>query len=401
MERTILHCDLNAFYASVEQVHNPALAKVPMAVAGNPESRHGIILAKNELAKKFGVQTAETIWQAQRKCPELVLVPPRHHEYTRYSQLVNEIFNEFTDLVEPFGIDESWLDVTGVEHLFGNGVQIADTRRETVRKRLGLTLSVGVSFNKSLAKLGSDYKKPDATTLLSRENFRELVYPLPVTSLLYVGRAARQALERLYIRTIGELAASDKVLLARRLGKMGELIHDYANGIDESPVLPAHQERRVKSVGNGLTFRRDLQGWPDIKIGITALADEVAGRLRRYGLWCTVVAVSVKDPSFRYSTRQKTLPQPTHLAATLTQAAMELLQSSWSEQLPVRMLTITASGLTDTPGATGQLSLFGPTEQQLAQQRQEKLEGAMDAIREKYGRNAILPGSIVKNDIGV
>jgi Nucleotidyltransferase/DNA polymerase involved in DNA repair len=194
LERTILHCDLNGFYAAVECIFNPELRNIPMAVAGNAENRHGIILAKNELAKKYKIQTAETIWEAKKKCPGLVLVPPRHGEYTRYSKLVNDIYCEFSDRVEPFGIDESWLDVSGVTHLFGSGAEIADKIRETVKKRLGLTISVGVSFNKVFAKLGSDYKKPDATTIISRDNYRDIVWSLPASDLLYVGKATNDIL---------------------------------------------------------------------------------------------------------------------------------------------------------------------------------------------------------------
>ena len=210
MERSILHCDLNCFYASVELLTLPQLRRLPVAVCGDPESRHGIVLAKNEIAKSYGVKTAETIYQARRKCPELICIPPHHRRYADYSKLVNEIYLRYTDLVEPFGIDESWLDITGSKHLFGgDAAAIANEIRARVKRELGLTLSVGVSFNKIFAKLGSDYKKPDATTVISPENWRDILYPLPVTDLLFVGRAAAAVLERLRIRTIGELAGAD------------------------------------------------------------------------------------------------------------------------------------------------------------------------------------------------
>ena len=206
MDRVILHCDLNCFYASVELLSHPDLRDVPMAVCGDPNSRHGIILAKNEPAKKFGIQTAETIWQAKKKCPDLVLLPPHHDLYREYSRKVNAIYDEYTDLVEPFGIDESWLDVTHTLHLFGGDARaLADALRERMKRQLGLTLSVGVSFNKVFAKLGSDYKKPDATTVISRENWKELVWPLQVGDLLYVGGAARKLLKQYGITTIGQL----------------------------------------------------------------------------------------------------------------------------------------------------------------------------------------------------
>ena len=259
MNRTILHCDLNSFYASVELLTLPQLRALPVAVCGDPDSRHGIVLAKNEPAKAFGVRTAETIWQARKKCPNLVCIPPHHRRYAEYSRLVNQIYYRFTDLVEPFSIDESWLDITGTLHLFGgDGVAVADRIRAAVREELGLTVSVGVSFNKVFAKLGSDYKKPDATTCITRENFRELVWPLPVTDLLYVGRAAGETLKKFGITTIGDLARFDRETLFRLLGKHGSQLHDYACGLDRSPVAPAGQYTPPKSVGSGNTFARNL-----------------------------------------------------------------------------------------------------------------------------------------------
>jgi len=259
MDRIIFHCDCNSFYASVELLGRPELRHLPVAVCGDPESRHGIILAKNEAAKTFGVKTAETIWQARKKCPELVLLPAHHRRYAEISKKVNSIYEEYSDLVEPFGIDESWLDVTGSVHLFGGDpVALADTLRERIRAEVGITISVGISFNKVFAKLGSDYKKPDATTVISRENFQELVWPLPVTDLLYVGHAAKNAFQRFRIATIGELAVFDKDALFTILGKNGVQLHDFANGLDTSPVAPARQSAVPKSVGNGLTFPRNL-----------------------------------------------------------------------------------------------------------------------------------------------
>ena len=255
MDRVILHCDLNSFYASVELLEHPELCNRPVAVCGDPESRHGIILAKNEPAKKYKVQTAETIWQARRKCPDLVLLPAHHWKYRAYSGKVNRIYERYTDLVEPFSIDESWLDVTGTLHLFGgNGKALADEIRRVVREELGLTLSVGVSFNKVFAKMGSDYKKPDATTLITRENFQQLLWPLPVTDLLFVGKAAANVLNGYGIRTIGDLARFDRDSLGRILGKGGYTLHDYATGREHAPVLPAREMPGPKSVGNGLTY---------------------------------------------------------------------------------------------------------------------------------------------------
>ena len=279
-DRTILHCDMNGFYASVELLDRPDLSGLPVAVCGDPESRHGIILAKNELAKQAGVVTAETIWQAQRKCPDLQLIRPHREKYLYYSRRINEIYLRFTDLVEPFSIDESWLDVTASRSLFGSGRQIADTIRSVVRKETGLTLSAGVSYNKIFAKLGSDYKKPDATTEITRDNYRDILWPLPAEDMLFVGKATAEKLMKAGIRTIGDIARSDPGRLTALLGKQGQMLWNYANGYDRSPVARYGKGDEMKSVGNGMTFRRNLLSEEDIFTAVTSLADTVAGRLR-------------------------------------------------------------------------------------------------------------------------
>ena len=392
-DRTILHADCNGFFASVECVRNPHLRRVPMAVCGSPEDRHGIILAKNELAKACGIVTAETVWQARKKCPELVLVPPHHDLYAEYSRQVNAIYARFTDMVEPFGIDESWLDVTGSRLLFGDGVAIADRLRALVREETGLTISVGVSFNKVFAKLGSDYKKPDATTVFDRVSMETKIYPLPVSTLLYVGPAAARTLEGMYIRTIGELARADRAFVAARLGKLGEMIHDYACGRDDSPVAKYGAQREAKSVGNGLTFPHDLRGYDEIATGVLLLCDTVATRLRRSGRYATVVQVTLKSPSLRQVQRQQTLPAATDLARDLAATAMELVRANWRADAPLRMLTVTAAGLTDERGAQ-QLSLFDETEDD-GYERQSRLAQAMDGIRARFGREAIRPAALL------
>ncbi len=280
MDRTILHCDCNGFYASVECVMNPALRDVPMAVGGDEESRHGIILAKNEKAKKFNIKTAETIWQARQKCPELVIVPPRHDLYHEFSKRVMDIYKRYTDRVESFGLDEAWLDVTESKMLFGDGKHIADELRHVVREETGLTISVGVSFCKVFAKLGSDYKKPDATTVFSRENWKEFIYPLPAQDLLFVGRKTTAELHKLGITTIGQLAAFDERSLVSHLGKAGGMLYRYANGLDDEEVRLVNEKDDVKSIGNGITFSHDLTGEGEIRGGIYALCDSVASRMR-------------------------------------------------------------------------------------------------------------------------
>ncbi len=397
MDRTILHCDCNGFYASVACVEHPHLRQVPMAVCGNPKSRHGIILAKNELAKGYGIKTAETVWQARQKCPDLVLTPPKHDQYRAFSQKVNAIYHQYTDLVEPFGIDESWLDVTGSYRLFGDGKTIADRLRQQVQEELGLTISVGVSFNKVFAKLGSDYKKPNATTVIDRDLVASIVYPLPASDLLYVGKQASEKLKKMGVHTIGDLAVCDKARLSLSLGKLGLTIWQYANGLDDTPVRPYDEKPEVKSVGNGWTFHRNLQGLEDIKVGLLMLCDEVATRLRRYGLKCTAVQVQIKDPDFRVISRQTQLSYTTDLAHDLSHEALQLITRSWDLQKPIRMLTVTALGLTDKDEGV-QLDLFAPTAD-TDREKFKKLEQTMDSLRHRFGTDALQWGSVLQSDI--
>ncbi len=390
--RIILHCDLNCFYASVELLSHPELKNVPTAVCGDPASRHGIILAKNEPAKRFGVQTAETIWQARRKCPELVLLPPHHALYREYSKRVNAIYTQYTDLVEPFGIDESWLDITGSAHLFGGDPKwIADAIRQRVKSELGLTLSVGVSFNKVFAKLGSDYRKPDATTVISRENWKKVVWPLPVGTLLYVGGSAQKLLRQLGVQTIGQLAACDPRVLEDHMGKLGSQLFQYANGLEQEPVHPAGAREPVKSIGRGTTFPTNLTTRSQVHSGISVLADDVSMRLRRQRLYAGGVQVTIRTPDFKTISRQKQFPAPSHLMRELEAGAMELINAAWKPPAPIRMLTVTAIHLT-TETTYEQVDLFD-REGSLWKERQEKLEAAMDSIRGKFGMRSIQFGT--------
>ncbi len=376
--RTILHCDCNGFYASVECTINPGLKNVPMAVCGNPENRHGIILAKNELAKRYKIQTAETIWQAKRKCPELVLVEPHRELYSEYSRRINDVYREYTDLVEPFGIDESWLDVSGSRLLFGDGVTIADTLRKRICEELGLTISVGVSFNKVFAKLGSDYKKPDATTEFSKENWKDRIFPLPVEALLFVGGKAKEKLSRLCITTIGDLAATDRQLLISHLGKIGDTLWIYANGLDDSPVTPPGDGSDVKSIGNSNTFSHDLTSWEEIRIGIRKLSESIAARMRAADVKCCTVSVGVKDTNLKVTSRQKRLSLPTFLASEIGETAEELIREFWPQGKPIRMLSVTGMNLIPAKEDFSQLTLFGEDEIQAKRKKREKLEAAMD-----------------------
>ncbi len=393
MDRVILHCDLNCFYASVELLSRPDLRDVPTAVCGDPSSRHGIILAKNEPAKKCGVQTAETIWQAKKKCPDLVLLPPHHDLYRAYSQKVNAIYDEYTDLVEPFGIDESWLDVTHTVHLFGGDPKsLADVLRTRMKQELGLTLSVGVSFNKVFAKLGSDYKKPDATTVISRENWQKIVWPLPVGDLLYVGGAAQKLLKQYGVETIGQLAACDPGMLETLMGKLGFQLYEYANGLSQEPVRSRYDAEPVKSMGNGTTFPKNLTTRAEVQTGVAMLADSVAMRLRRCGLYASGIQVTIRDPEFRDRSRQRQLAAPTHLIRDLTDNAMALVGELWKPPSPIRALTVTAIHLVQDDQAYEQVDLFTAAAAP-KREKQEKLEAAMDRIRGKYGTGAILFGA--------
>ncbi|HIW53808.1 MAG TPA: DNA polymerase IV [Candidatus Ruthenibacterium merdigallinarum] len=400
-DRVIFHCDCNSFYASVELLHHPQLRNVPMAVCGDPEQRRGVILAKNEAAKRLGVRTAQSVYEALRICPKLALVPPHHREYRRFSRQINAIYAQYTDRVEPFGIDESWLDMTGTWHLFGpSPAAVADLLRARVKAETGLTISVGVSFNKVFAKLGSDYRKPDATTVILQQDVARIVWPLPADALLYVGRAAKEALRRMGVETIGQLAAADPAALTAALGKLGGQLSQYARGEDVSEVRRAGDEREVKSVGNGLTFRRDLVGEADVRAGLAALADEVASRLRRYGLVCRAVQVTIKDPSLKSIQRQKHLDAPTCLARTIGAAALALVRANWDLRRPIRMLTVTALEVSgeDEPE---QLSMFEAAAPQKSDEKRERLERSLDAIRRKYGKNSIAAADVLKNDIGL
>ena len=400
-DRVILHCDMNSFFASVELLDHPELKDRPVAVCGDPERRHGIILAKNDHAKKFGVVTAETIWQAMKKCPNLYLLPPHYEKYDHYFKVINKIYGEYTDQVEPFSIDESWLDVTASQKLFGSGVKIADEIRSRVKKEFGLTLSAGVSFNKFFAKMGSEYKKPDATTVISRDNYKEILWPLPINEMFMVGFASADKLKSIGINTIGDLAVADDGLLLSLIGKQGPLLKAYANGLDESPVETSDAKRKIKSVGNGVTFKRNLENENDILTALTGLSDTVASRLRSYGLKAHGVKVDIRDPEFSDISRQKQFSSPTDLAMDLKEGALDLIHSSWTKGKPIRLITLTAINLTDHDSDT-QLSFFDlENKEKESQEKNQSIEKAMDSIREKFGDSSIAFGQIIDNDIGI
>lgn len=385
MERTIFHCDLNNFYASVECLHHPEYRNVPMAVGGDVEKRHGIILAKNMLAKKAGIKTGEALWQAKQKCPDLVLVRPNFTQYLRFSKLVRAIYADYSDRIESFGIDEVWMDVTEIVGRYPDARTLADEIRGRIREETGITASIGVSFNKVFAKLGSDYKKPDATTVITRENMKEIVFPLPIEDLLYVGRATTVKMHALGIYTIGDCARYDLDILKRKFGKWGEYIWEFANGFEKSPVLKEGREPTVKSVGNSTTCPRDLKTFDDIRIVCYVLAESVAARLREAGLRCLTVAVSIRDNDLESCVRQTKLPLPSDLSGEIAKAAMKLFRQNVDFSKPLRSIGVKAADLCvgDVPL---QLSIF---EDQQAREENLVLEKTIDDIRRRFGAQSI------------
>ena len=396
-DRYIFHCDCNSFFASVSLLPYPELWNKPVAVGGSSENRHGIILAKNEAAKKYGIKTAQTIQSAKALCPDLIILPPQRDRYEYFSKIMNEIYNSYTDLVEPFGIDESWLDVTNSYHLFAdNPIQLADMLRERVYYETGLTISVGVSFNKIFAKLGSDYKKPNATTVISRENYKDILFPLDVADMMYVGKTTRETLYGLGIRTIGQLAAADVNLLEDKLGKHGRELHIFANGMDTAPVTAFDAEREIKSVGHGNTFYRNIKGLEDIKPALMVLSDQVGSRLRKHSLYANGVQITIKTPSFVSITRQCKISS-TNVSDNIYQTALKLLVDNWNLKAEIRMLTVTALDLTKEKRVE-QTSLF-ESEKPAEDSKKENLQKALDKLKSKYGNSAVQSASVMKTDL--
>lgn len=393
-DRTILHADLNNFYASVECMLNPELAKHPVAVCGRAEERHGIVLAKNYAAKACGVKTGEAIWEARGKCPELVIVPPHYREYMKYSRLVREIYCEYSDLVEAYGMDENWIDVTGSRLLFGDGETIANEIRERVKHELGLTISVGVSFNKIFAKLGSDMKKPDAVTVISREDFRSKIWHLPADDMLGVGPKAIKVLNMFGIRTIGELANCPDEILSCKFGVNGMRMKLYANGEDHSAVM--HQEYKfpVKSVGNGITFLSDLYTEAEVWPMLLALSDEVAQRLRAAHKKARGISLTVKCSDLTGKEWQAQLEFDSSNACEIAQRCFDVFRQNYPWVKPIRALTVRAIRLVDD-NINEQLSIFRDYERI---GRLETVDRTVDEIRKRFGRRAIGSASTLKLD---
>ncbi len=383
MKNGILHVDMNNFYASVETLYAPEYRDVPMAVAGDQESRHGIILAKNQLAKEKGVKTAEPIWQAMRKCPGLRLLPPHHDRYAMFSRLAKKIYTSYTDRVEAFSLDECWLDVYGSGRLFGDGLQIAQDIHRRIKEELGLTVSIGVSYNKVFAKLGSDYKKPDAVTEFGREEMESIIWGLPCSELLFVGPSTEKTLQKYGVHTIGDIARMDRVALTRLMGRRGETLWLYANGLDDSPVQSAGAEEEPKSIGTSTTLPRDITTEEDVRATLLQLSETVGAQLRRHGLRAGEVQLTVRSGDFQELQRQRQLAAPVCDSRSLYQAALDLYRRE-NKKWQVRLLGVRAGRLTPASGA--QLSLFD-TAGDL--RRQEKLEATMDQVRQRFGSESI------------
>ena len=381
MTRHILHVDQNCFYASVEMQRHPELRDKPLAVCGSQEERHGIVLTANYLAKPYGVKTGMAIWQARQRCPDLVILPPDMDEYIRFSRMAREIYEDYTDQIEPFGLDESWLDVTGSVGLFGDPMTIAREISGRIKFELGITASIGLSNNKITAKLGSDYKKPDAITRIEADNYKEIAYPLPVEDLLYVGPATSRKLRGIGISTIGRLAECPVDILVRRLGKMGAVLHVFANGQDVSPVQRSDHIPNIKSVGNSATTPRDLETEADVKLMLYLLAESVCSRMRELASRCTVVEIYVRDTQLNSIVRQRKLQAPSCSSQELAETGLDIFRHNYRWDRPVRSIGLRGTGLVEDLG-TMQLSLYAEDQKR---DKWERIDAAVDHLRQRYG----------------
>lgn len=387
-DRIILHCDLNNFFASVSLLSNPTLYDMPVAVCGSIEARHGIVLAKNEIAKKYGVKTAEAVWEAKQKCPDLVTLPPDYKKYHEYSRAAQKIYARYTDLIEPFGIDECWLDVTGSTLLFGSGEQIAERLRREVKRELGITISVGVSFNKVFAKLGSDMKKPDAVTVISRENYRQKVWPLPISDLLFVGKRTAEKLNQNGIFTVGDVTKCDDAMLERLLGKAGGQLKCYAMGNDNSPVVPPREDDVPKSIGRTVTPPQDIttpDGVWKIYIGI---AEEISEILHAKGLYAATIQVHTRDKNLKTKEYSHTMTNPLNTSILLAREAMKIFEKNYNWDLPLRSVGFRVTNLKGDNVAF-QTDIFGENNND---ERAEKIENSILNVRKKFGNNSLKRG---------
>ncbi len=381
--RKILHADLNSFFASVECLLDESVQGKPVAVTGSVSDRHGVVLAKNQLAKKLGITTGMTAYQAKKLVPDIVFKETHYDLYLKYSRAVKAIYYEYTDYVESFGIDEAWLDVTFCKKYGGDAFLIADEIRKRVKEEIGLTISVGVSFNKVFAKLGSDIKKPDAITVISSENYKEMIYNLPVENLLYVGRATKKKLNKLNVFTIGDLADFDESILVEHLGKWGSILHLYALGKDNSPVKKFLEKEDYKSIGNSLTFYRDLTNDLDVETLLLLLSESVCSRMSDYGYkYARTVTLSITDNLLCTTMRMAKLKHASNVSTDIAELAFELFKQNFKWQTNVRGLGVAISDFTNAD----QISFDTSVEKQL---KKENLEQAIENLRYRFGRSAI------------
>ena len=395
MGRTILHSDANCFYASVEHLHHPELEGKPIAVGGDPESRHGIVLTADYIAKKHGVKTGMALWQAKQVCPELTFISPRMDLYLSFSRMAHEIYGEYTDLQEPYGIDESWLDVTASASVKGDGYKIAEEISNRMKKELGITVSIGVSYNKIFAKLGSDYKKPDAITTMYENEFQSKAWALPVSDLLYVGRSTNQKLARFGIKTIGDLARSDEKMLNLQLGKMGSILWSFANGYDDSTVKVENNHAPIKSVGNSTTTPRDLLNDEDVKLVLYMLSESVASRLRKNGFRCRVVEISIRDNELYSFTRQHKIRNATNITGEIAEEAYRIFKENYTWYKPIRSVGVRGADLV-TDNYWEQIDLFCSMEKR---EKMMKMDGAIDDLRRRFGYFCIQRGIMYQDKV--
>ncbi len=395
-ERVILHSDLNNFFASVETVLNPALKGKPLIVCGDPKERRGIVLAKNEEAKKCGIKTAETVASAVKKCPQVVKVAPHHHEYKKYSLLVRAIYERFTDVVEELSIDECSLDMTASTRLFGSGEEIAEKIRQTVKEELGLTVSIGVSFNKTTAKLASEFKKPDAVSVVRREDYEKIVYPLPVSDMLYVGKSTAETLGRYGLRTIGDVAKADEATMIKLLGKRGRQLWLCARGEENEPVRRADEKEEIKSIGNSMTLPHDVCSREEIERWLYALSESVTARLRDADVGkANTVHIVVKNPRLEEITCQKKVSPTTH-CQDVARAAYDLFCAHYPLGAPVRMIGVTVSGFDHHIEQMSMLDFVDGEKQ--GYEKRERAEQAVANIRGKYGYASLQRGIVMTDE---
>lgn len=397
-DRDVLHSDINCCYAQIECQARPELRGKPVVVGGDEEARHGIVLAKNLIAKRAGVKTAMALWEARKACPGLVVVPPDYRLYIDVSRRAREIYYDYTDRVEPFGPDEAWLDVTGTRRCLGlSPAEIAREVSERMVAELGISVSVGVSWNKIFAKFGSDYKKPDAVTVITRENYREVVWQAPVRDLLYVGPATERKLHSSGIDTIGQLACASDELLRNRLGKMGFVLRGFARGQDATEVKPYDRDaadvmREIKSYGNGLTAPRDICDPQSAKAYVWMLAESVAQRMREGRARARTVSVGARAADDLCTrSRQCKLPVATDVTLEVARAAWGLLRElePLDASHPLRGIHVRASDL-EPADADLQASLFDPLPRRT---EMRELDASVDDLRRRYGNKCVVWGA--------